>query len=330
MPSSISWHRFSTAFLTLLLGGAFVGWYLLTRDRTKCPSPTTKSYEVHFKWRGTLIDLRAIDTSTGKEEPSEQFRRVIQKESQDIAKKITASTHLDNADGSFALALSGCAEPYLTTWNSANIPQLSDFLAAAQTWNVEELRKILATGINVNARDFGNHTALMLAAADPRKELQQHPDMRAKVSWEPDIAAVKLLLAAGADPNVKGNYSVTPLMLADSSTASILLGAGADVNSHDDFGKTPLMYMAEKGEADVLKLELTKHADVNARDRDGWTALMYAANKGSIESLKTLLAAGSDRYAKNAAGQTALGLAIDRAKEDSRFRYGVDLLSRNN
>jgi hypothetical protein len=327
VPPPTGWRRLSATFIILLFLGALAAWYRQSAVQGKCSALTAKSYEVRFKWRGAITDLHAIDRDTGKEEPSKQLRSVIWKESADIIKQISVSSHLDNMDGSFALTLSGGGEPYLTSWNSADIPQLSNFLAAAQEWNTEELREDIAKGMNVNARDLRNHTALMLAASDPRKEPQQRQQYQEKKTWEPSVAAVKLLLSAGADPNANGNYGVTPVMLAADSTASILLRGGANVNVSDDFGKTPLMYMAEKGEDQALKLYLSYHADVNARDRNGWTALMYAANAGSLESLRILLEAGSEIHARNKAGQDALEIAVERAAREPQFRRAVDLLS---
>jgi hypothetical protein len=169
--------------------------------------------------------VRAVELVTHREESSTNRDAVIWKESADITKKIAASSRLDNVDGSFMLTAAGCSEPYLVTWRDVNIPLVAKLSAAGESWNVGELRKILATGINVNARDLTNHTALLLAAKDPRKTIQEQPELRAKITWEPDIEAVKLLLAASADPNVKSNYGITPLMFADESTVPILLGA---------------------------------------------------------------------------------------------------------
>jgi ankyrin repeat protein len=326
VPPLDSRYRFPIAITAALLVAALAGLYWYYQSRGNCQRAVATSYDVHFIWHGALTGVNAVDTRTRKEEPSSQLRKVIRRESADIVQKIINVTHLDAADGSFTLTVSGCSEPYLTTWNNIDIPQLSDFFSAAQTWNVDELRKILKSGINVNARDFRNHTAIMLAATDPRKQLQQHPEIGGKLAWMPNISAIELLVSAGADPNAIGNYGLTPLMLADDSTSQILLRAGADVNARDDFGKTPLMYMAEKGETNAINFLLAKHADVQAQDRNGWTALMYAADRGSIESVKLLLEAGSNTQARNNEGNTVLAIAEDHAKREPNFRRAVDLL----
>jgi ankyrin repeat protein len=319
--------RLAVEALLILLVVLLSLWHWYGRLHRNCTFPVTKSYEVYFEWRGMLKGVHAVDLVTHREESSTNGNAVIWKESAEITSKIAASSRLDNADGSFMLTVVGCSEPYLVTWSDVNIPLLAKLLAAAESWNVGELRKSLATGVDVNARDLTNHTALLLAAIDPRKTIQERPELRAKITWEPDIEAVKLLLAAGADPNVKGNYGVTPLMLADESTVPILLAARADVNAHDDFSKTSLMYIAEKGGVRAVSLEVANGADVNARDKNGWTPLMYAASRGSVETVKTLLIAGSDTNAKDNAGKTALTIARERAKLEPQFRPAVTLLS---
>ena len=88
---------------------------------------------------------------------------------------------------------------------------------AAAAGDVEALKQALDQGIDVNVRDEAENTALHLAT----KHL--HPD------------AMRLLIEHGADLNAQNDYLSTPLHLTEKNmeTIRILLEAGADPNITD-------------------------------------------------------------------------------------------------
>lgn len=118
-----------------------------------------------------------------------------------------------------------------------------------------------------------------------------------------DLAAVKALLAQGADVNATSADGYTALMYTasygNSEIVRFLLDKGADVNAQDKTGHTALMEAAkqELDAGDVMAdyvgtvtALLDKGADVSVRDKYGRTALMYAdayglRNKGKIIQL---------------------------------------------
>jgi ankyrin repeat protein len=122
-----------------------------------------------------------------------------------------------------------------------------------------------------------------------------------------DRATTSLLLDAGADPNLRNHQGVAPLHLAignrDVVTVERLLAAGADAELVDPAGETPLMLAARSGDAAIAARLLGSGARVDARDTAyEQTALMIAAREGNAEIARQLLAAGADVNAATRAG----------------------------
>ncbi|MEW6128079.1 MAG: ankyrin repeat domain-containing protein [Acidobacteriota bacterium] len=127
-----------------------------------------------------------------------------------------------------------------------------------------------------------------------------------------NLKAVELFLAAGMNPNIRGEHSVTPLMDAvlqrSFKTAQALIQKGADVNVKTDKGMTALMMASIVIDTeDIVEFLLKNGADVNTKDSKGKTALIYAAmNNYSEDKIKLLLDAGADPTIKDLEGKTAL------------------------
>ena len=109
-----------------------------------------------------------------------------------------------------------------------------------------------------------------------------------------DLAKVKSLLAAGADPKAQDRYGLTPVRLACENANAIilkeLLDAGADPNSPDPQGTTALMIAARiEGGTEAVKLLLERGAAVNAIDSVHSTALMWAVRSNHPEVIGLLI-----------------------------------------
>jgi uncharacterized protein len=120
--------------------------------------------------------------------------------------------------------------------------------------------------------------------------------------------AVKLLISAGADPNQKSRYDLTPLQVAiendDADMVRLLLKAGADAKARIPTGETILMAAAARGEPNVAKALIEAGAVVDAKeDSTQQTALMIAVREGATGTVRELIAAGADVNAQTRTGR---------------------------
>lgn len=150
---------------------------------------------------------------------------------------------------------------------------------AAFAGKTERIARLLAEGADVNWRNAGGWTPLMIAAAE------RHLD------------AVAALLDAKADPNMRNAYGRTALMFASRygqlAIVDRLLGAGADANivPTDATGLTALAAAAKEGHAEVVDLLLRNGANPSIRTRDGRTPLEVARAAGHAKVVRLLEAA---------------------------------------
>lgn len=115
-----------------------------------------------------------------------------------------------------------------------------------------------------------------------------------------DAGTTAALLSAGAkvdQPTRLGNY--TPLHLASSrghvAVITRLLEAGSVVSAVTDTGVQPIHLAAQAGVPDAITTLLARGADVNVQDRThGRTPLVFAASQNRIDAMRVLIAKGAD------------------------------------
>jgi ankyrin repeat protein len=153
--------------------------------------------------------------------------------------------------------------------------------SAARSADVEQVRKLISSGADVNATEADGTSPLLWAS------YQSSPDL------------VAMLLKAGANPNVANNFGVTPLLQAarngDAKVIQALLEGGANPDQALRDGETPLMAAARAGSTDSVNLLIKHGADVNATESaSDQTALMWATAEGHLATVDALLKAGAN------------------------------------
>jgi len=141
-------------------------------------------------------------------------------------------------------------------------PLVVSLSSAVSKNNVDEVKEILAKGVDVNGFNEHGCTALWIAAI------------------KRNIFLVQLLLEAGADPNLgDDDRNQPPLSIAigaseqSRSVCSLLIAAGANVNAQTTDGMTPLMWAAQFGNLEITEMLIRFGADVSLKDIEGKNAL---------------------------------------------------------
>jgi len=204
----------------------------------------------------------------------------------------------------------------------------ASLLDAAESGDVEQLRRELAAGADVNAEGRDGMTAVASAArgashASVAALLQQGasphtPDDAGRTplmfaAMADDVESIRLLMAAGAHVDATDGRGRSPLWHAASSNASRAAAALARppvLDLADADAVTPLLVAASRGHTAVTQVLLKAGADVKRRSRNGNGPLHAAAAAGRTPVIALLLSAGAGLDEVNGNGDTALHLAV--------------------
>jgi hypothetical protein len=128
----------------------------------------------------------------------------------------------------------------LALWAPISQGEDSDLIYAAYYGDLSMVKRLLATGAEVNAKDKNDITALMAASLAGHREI------------------VKLLLAEGAEVNARTKDGQTALLYAaikgDQKILEMLLAKGAEINTKDKNGKTAFMLATRTNHPEVRQL----------------------------------------------------------------------------
>lgn len=188
------------------------------------------------------------------------------------------------------------------------------------------IKVFLDAGADINAPDTDTGETPLLVALKYRSPVYYSPDPKQRAAALLWVDTIRMLLAAGADPNKNSplafSFNATWLRNFPSESETVfkaLMAAGADVNSRDGYGYTLLSYLSADAEfiddsnrANNLRLLrnlIAAGADVNVQNQNGQTPLYLAAKAGGRaveDTIRVLLAAGADANLANEDGETPL------------------------
>jgi serine/threonine-protein phosphatase 6 regulatory ankyrin repeat subunit B len=206
-------------------------------------------------------------------------------------------------------------------------------LEAAIRNNLEEVKKQLGAGADINTRSRSGATALMMSVeySYGRQDvtsflLDQGADtnlvdangdsalMKAAHSNNGEAAAALIKRKATTDLRNKEGNTALHIAAAGLHTTIVeaILSQKSDVNAPDGNGRTPLMLAADNEGAvpdDVMELLLNNGAKIDAQDPQGNSALMISVRQGSMSGVEFLVSHRANVNLQNRAGETALKLA---------------------
>lgn len=179
-----------------------------------------------------------------------------------------------------AVLLASCAQQKDTAMLN------SQLIAAADRGDADALRRLLADGAEINARDERGRTAVLAA------------------TYGRHVIAAQTLIQADADINLRDERLDNPFLYAGAEglidILRLTIDAGADPTLTNRFGGTALIPACERGHVDVVELLLTRtRVNVNHINNLGWTALLEAivlsdGGPAHQQIVRLLIAHGAD------------------------------------
>lgn len=226
-----------------------------------------------------------------------------------------------------------------------------EFFSAIENGNIEIVKEIIKSGIDINIADKDNWSALHRAVQVNKIEIVKELLSHKKIDINPVLPEGTILDNNGKKWFADGE---TPLLLASfygySDIVLLLLNYGANILSKDDIdgamaihiavargntetvsailesysarnknianvsdntGTTPLMWAAMNNQISVMNLLLKFDADIDAQDDDGWTALHFAAASESYKAAELLINNKANVDIKNLDDKKPIDIASD-------------------
>lgn len=170
-----------------------------------------------------------------------------------------------------------------------------DLLYCAQLGYVDQIRRLVADGIDPNWRREDGVTTLMMASMTGRLDVMATLlDVGATIDLQTPDGTSALLAACAFAQTTR-----------DIGAIELLVARGADPDLANAEGNGPLMMAARHGLVDAVIVLLKAGADPRRANRHGTTALMQAARGHLVETCRTLIRAGADRTAIDERGLNA-------------------------
>ena len=145
-------------------------------------------------------------------------------------------------------------------------------MVAAANNNLQEVQRLIANKVNVDARNYHNQTALMWAAINGHLEIVRD-----------------LIVRGSADVHARDNDGISALIQAAYNNDNkkiveyLLVYGGANIKDTTDTGQTALMAAVFNGNKEIMDYLLSKGANIKAKDFYGRTVLDFAGLSDDIE-----------------------------------------------
>lgn len=211
--------------------------------------------------------------------------------------------------------VSGTVLQAQTAPSAGQVAGYTGMFHAAHTGDIAAVRDLIAQGLDLEARDSSDRTAIHIAAFASNDDV------------------LRALAEAGADMNALDNRAYDVVTIAavadDPELMSLAIELGNDPGlTTSPYDGTALIAAAHLGHVEVVKRLIMAGAPLDHVNNLHWTAVIEAVVLGDggpdhQAVLKALLDAGADRSLADREGVTPLQHAKDRG-----FLEMVDLLTR--
>jgi ankyrin repeat protein len=188
---------------------------------------------------------------------------------------------------------------------------------AAMQGRVDLARLLLDGGADVDGKNSLGMASLALAAQKGHSNIVEllisrgaeidllnglPPSQTALINaaWKGQVDITRILLDAGADPNLFGSGIDSALawaaMQGRVDLARLLLDGGADVDGKNSLGMASLALAAQKGHSNIVELLISRGAEIDLLNGlpPSQTALINAVWQGQVDITRILLDAGAD------------------------------------
>lgn len=265
------------AYIRAPLMGAILGWAVVLGLARHYASGEvlTRTFQARFEWDSVhgVKEFRLEDSPLGERVGGRTWRYLVALQVKPALDSYLRRGKIQQTAG-YALVRVARVIPVAMaeSWGSDGLgfdTDVTQLMRAAKKGDVDSVKRLLAEGAAVNAKDWMGRTALLHACDSGR--------------ISPEV--VEVLLASGANPNTVDRGGITALMGA----ATLIGGKGRSLA--------------------ILRNLLAAGANPNVKDKSGGTPLMEASGLGDVEAVRALLGAGANVAAQTEQGMTALSLA---------------------
>lgn len=230
-----------------------------------CRSRSDFVGKVHYCYaHGAIAAVAIPDLHPEEALPLSEVGLEVEEAVQQTIRSTATASNLQVFSGSIPIERDAFGAPPRIKADAIDItcPDVADMIAAADTNNPQRIGYLLRHGHAVDERLPQDRRTPLLWAASASS-----------------VEAVKALLAAGAQPNMRAYDGTSPLLMASAA-----------------------------GNVKIVELLLSAGADPNIQDKIGRTPLFAAVEHENLEVIKRLLAAGAGRYVKDARGREPCAL----------------------